>query len=192
MNRNLFLKGCFAVGTFFITPLTAIAKAISKDRVDKGFKVDAGKDRFNESISLLEGDTFYTKISSKDTNNDIYIYESTRVKNGGPHEHFHFEQDEWWYVLSGEFTVKVGNETFYLKAGDSAFGPRMVPHVWEKTGEGEGKLLMVFQPAGKMEALFKGISQGLFKNKTEDEKDKIREAHGLKRVGPALSYEKKG
>jgi mannose-6-phosphate isomerase-like protein (cupin superfamily) len=192
MNRNSFLTGCLAVGGFLSSPFAALAKVNRKGRVDKAFKVDAGKDRFNAPISLLEGDMFYTKISSKDTDNDLYVFESTRLKNGGPREHVHFDQDEWWYVLSGEFTVKIGDQIFYLKAGDSAFGPRMVPHVWEKTNEGEGKLLMIFQPAGKMEALFKAISEGIFKNKTEEEKEQIRQAHGLKSVGPALSYEKKG
>jgi mannose-6-phosphate isomerase-like protein (cupin superfamily) len=190
MNRNSFLKGCLAVGTFLSLPFTVLSKV--RGRVDKAFKVDAGKDRFNEPISLLEGDTFYTKVSSKDTDNDLYVWESTRMKKGGPSEHVHFDQDEWWYVLSGEFTVKIGNETFYLRAGDSAFGPRKVPHVWEKTSEGEGKLLMLFQPAGKMEKLFTDISKGVFKNMNEEQKEQYRNAHGLKTVGPALSYEKKG
>ena len=192
MNRNSFLESCFAVGTFLIAPFGVIAKAKSKSRIDKGIKVDAGKDRFNEPISLLEGDTFCTKVSSEDTNNDIYIFESTRVKKGGPREHVHFEQDEFWYILEGEFLFKVGDQTFMAKAGDSVFGPRQVPHAFAKMNDGNARILMAFQPAGKMEALFKAISQGVFKNMTEEEKDQYRQAHGFKMVGPALTYEKKG
>ncbi|MFN5169089.1 MAG: cupin domain-containing protein [Cyclobacteriaceae bacterium] len=190
MNRNSFLKGFFAVGTFLISPLTAISRPKKEDRIDKGVKVDSGKDRFDEPISLLEGDTFYTKVSSKDTDNDIYIFESTRVKKGGPREHVHFEQDEFWYILEGEFLFKVGERTFTAKTGDSVFGPRQVPHAFAKMNDGNARILIAFQPAGKMEELFKAISQGKFKNMTEEERDKYREAHGLKNVGPALIYEK--
>jgi mannose-6-phosphate isomerase-like protein (cupin superfamily) len=190
MNRNSFLKGCFVVGTFLIAPFTAIARINNKARVDKGIKVDSGKDRFDEPISLYEGDTFYTKVSSKDTDNDIYIFETTRMKKGGPREHVHFDQDEFWYILEGEFLFKVGDKTFTAKAGDSVFGPRQVPHAFAKMNEGNSRILMAFQPAGKMEELFKAISQGVFKNMTEEERDKFREAHGLKNVGPALTYDK--
>jgi mannose-6-phosphate isomerase-like protein (cupin superfamily) len=191
MNRNSFLKGCFAVGTFLIAPFAGIAKVISKSRVEKGLKVDAGKDRFNEPISLFEGDTFYTKVSSKDTDNEIYIFESTRVKKGGPSEHIHFDQDEFWYILEGEFLFKVGDQTFTARVGDSVFGPRQVPHAFAKMNDGNARILMTFQPAGKMEAFFKGISQGVAKNMTDQEREKFLNEHGLKTVGPALSYEKK-
>jgi mannose-6-phosphate isomerase-like protein (cupin superfamily) len=158
--------------------------------VDKGIKVDSGKDRFDNPISLYEGDTFYTKVSSKDTDGDIYIFETTRVKKGGPREHVHFDQDEFWYIIEGEFLFKVGDKTFTAKAGDSVFGPRQVPHAFAKMNEGNSRILMAFQPAGKMEEAFKAISQGVFKNMSEEERDKFREAHGIKNVGPALTYDK--
>jgi hypothetical protein len=41
-------------------------------------------DRFNKSINLLVEDTFYTRVSSKDTDGDIYVFESTRIKEEGP------------------------------------------------------------------------------------------------------------
>jgi mannose-6-phosphate isomerase-like protein (cupin superfamily) len=153
--------------------------------------VASGKDRSDKSISLFEGDTFFTKVSAKDTNGDVYVFESTRLKEGGPSYHLHYEQDEFWYVLQGEFLFNVGEETFTAKAGDTVFGPRMVPHAFAKVGEGDSKLLMFFQPAGKMEEMFKKISEGFTKNMSEEEQDKFRHEHGTKRVGPPLTYFKK-
>jgi len=50
---------------------------------------------------------------------------------------------------------------------------------------------MFFQPAGKMEAMFKKISEGATKNiKTDEGKDKFFHEYGLKRVGPPLTYSK--
>jgi mannose-6-phosphate isomerase-like protein (cupin superfamily) len=135
---------------------------------------------------LLEGDTFYTKVSSKDTDNDLYIYESTRVKEGGPPLHYHTEVDEWWYILKGEFLIKVGEETYNVKAGDSVFGPRMVPHAFAKIGKGDSKLLMLFQPAGKMEAFFQAISEGVPAKMSKEQQETFRKEHGIVWVGPAL------
>ena len=188
MQRNNFLKLCFAIGSFVSMPFNMFARSRELKRVDKGFKVEAGKDRFGKSISLFEGDTFDCKISGKDTDSDLYVFESIRRKNGGPAEHVHYNQDEWWYVLSGEFIVKIGGETFHLKAGDSVFGPRKVPHVWAKTGEGEGRLLMIFQPAGKMEEFFKAASEGVLAKMSIEEQNEFRKSHGFERVGPALTY----
>lgn len=190
MKRNAFLKISLVA-----LPVLSAAEIKTKtwhlDRGKKGIKVDNGKDRFDKSISLLEGDTFFRKIASKDTNDDMYLFESTRVKNGGPSLHFHYEQDEWWYILSGEFLIKVGEETYQVKAGDSVFGPRGVPHTFSKTGGEEAKMLILFQPAGKMEAFFQAVSEGKLAKMSMEEQDNFRKAHGFERVGPALEYMKK-
>jgi len=191
MNRNSFFKASLTIGILLTAPFAAIARINSKKRVDKGIKVEAGKDRFDKPISLFEGDTFYTKVSTADTDGDVFVFESTRVKEGGPSFHLHYEQDEFWYILKGQFLFKIGEETFKAKAGDTVFGPRQVPHAFAKVGEGEAKLLMFFQPAGKMEKMFKDISEGATKNvKTDEEKNKFFHEYGLKRVGPPLTYSK--
>ncbi|MBC7902174.1 MAG: cupin domain-containing protein, partial [Gemmatimonadaceae bacterium] len=138
MNRNKFLRTCISAGIILALPFNMLANTVKKFREKKGFKVDAGKDRMNKSLSLFEGDTFDTKVSAADTEGDIYVFESRRIKEGGPSHHLHFEQDEWWYVLQGEFLIKVGDTTHHAKVGDSVFGPRMVPHSFAKIGEGEG------------------------------------------------------
>ena len=137
------------------------------------------------------GDTFDSKVLTTDTDGDIYVFESRRTKVGGPSHHYHFAQDEWWYVLQGEFLIKVGDTTYEAKAGDSVFGPRMIPHSFAKIGEEEGKLLMFFQPAGKMEAMFTKIAAGVTKDFSDEEQDKFREEHGIKRVGPPIKNFKK-
>jgi mannose-6-phosphate isomerase-like protein (cupin superfamily) len=186
MKRQTFLKACLAAGAFVTSPIQLIARSIRKYRDGSGFMVAAGKDRFDKQLSLLQGDTFFTKISTQDTNGDLYVYESTRVKEGGPSHHVHFEQDEWWYVLHGEFVIKVGEKIYQAKAGDSVFGPRMVPHSFAKVGEGEAKLLMIFQPAGKMEEFFKKVSTGATQNLTEEERVKFNAEYGVKQVGPPI------
>ena len=191
MKRTNFLKFCLSITALATVPFTLAANSLKNFRIKNGFKVDSGKDRNEKSISLFEGDTFDCKVSTKDTDGDIYVFESKRVKEGGPSHHYHFAQDEWWYVLQGEFLIKIGETTYHAQTGDSVFGPRMIPHSFAKIGEGEGKLLMFFQPAGKMEECFNKISQGVTKGMTEEQQDKFREEHGFKRVGPPIKDFKK-
>jgi len=42
--------------------------------------------------------------------------------------HVHHEQDEWIYVMTGEFVAEVGGERMRLKPGDSLLMPMKVPH----------------------------------------------------------------
>ena len=190
MDRSKFLKLCLAVGSFLSSSFNLDAKEATKKRIDKGFNVGAGKDRFGKPQPLFDGDIFFCKVSAKDTDGDLYIFESTRDKEGGPPLHYHYSQDEWWYILSGEFLVKVGEETYEAKSGDCVFGPRGVPHTFAKVGEGEGRLLMLFQPAGKMEEFFKAVADGVVSKMNEEEKNTFRKAHGFEHIGPPLTKRK--
>ncbi|MGI4885566.1 MAG: cupin domain-containing protein [Janthinobacterium lividum] len=188
MKRRTFFPLFLAAGALLTVPVAQAKRWLKTVRDRKGFRVTGGADRAGRSITLLEGDTFYTKVSTADSDGDVYVFESTREKKGGPALHYHFEQDEWWYVLQGEFLFKVGDETFTAKAGDSVFGPRMVPHAFAKTSEGEARLLMFYQPAGKMEAYFQALSQGAMAKMSDDEQASFRKAHGIVRTGPALAH----
>ena len=68
--------------------------------------------------------TFYTKITTTDTDGDLYVYESTRLKDRGPALHYYYEQDEFWYVLKGESLIKIGEETYHAKEGDLCICPK--------------------------------------------------------------------
>jgi mannose-6-phosphate isomerase-like protein (cupin superfamily) len=186
MKRNTFLRILSVTGAVLASPISSIAKNYARFREKTGYKTDAGADRFQKPISLFDGDTFYTKVSTRDTDGDLYIYESSRVKKGGPNLHLHYNQDEWWYILEGEFVIKVGDKMHHVKPGDSVFGPRGVPHAFSKVGEGVGRMLTTFQPAGKMEECFIAISEGQMKGKPEAEQDEFRKQHGFVRVGPPI------
>ena len=186
MKRTSFLQLTFSALGALAFPFAAVAAPLLR-RIQKGFFVAAGKDRNDAPLVLFEGDTFFGKISTNDTDGNIYVYESTRVKPGGPPLHLHYDQDEWWYILQGEFMIKVGDQVYNVKAGDSVFGPRNVPHCFAKVGEGDAKMLMLFSPAGKMEAFFTAMSKGATKGMTAEQNAQFRKDHGFEVVGPPLS-----
>ncbi|HEY4150893.1 MAG TPA: cupin domain-containing protein [Chitinophagaceae bacterium] len=188
MNRRLFLQLPLAVSALTATAQNASPGKSSK-RPKKGIKVAANKDRFQEEM-LIMGGKFDCKVSSKDTAGDLLIYDTVRQEKGGPGVHLHHAQDEWFYVIKGDFIVKVGDETFTLTAGDTAFAPRTIPHAFAKTSEGEGQMLILFQPAGSMEDFFlqmAKISKGIPKDMEKTMKE-LFVTHGMEIVGPPLKY----
>ena len=58
---------------FLTTSFAAIENINSKWRVIKGFEVDFGKDRCGQSVSLFYDETFYTKVSTNDSDGDEYV-----------------------------------------------------------------------------------------------------------------------
>src|SRR5215471_16355760 len=76
--------------------------------------VPAGEDRFG-SFKTLGISSVAFKVTAQESR-DLFVVEITLVQKGGPAKHVHFYQDEWFYVLEGEFILEVGQERFHLKA----------------------------------------------------------------------------
>jgi mannose-6-phosphate isomerase-like protein (cupin superfamily) len=146
-------------------------------------QVAAGQDCFKEHRSLGIS-TIDFKVATSDLAG-IFILENTFHEKGGPARHLHYEQDEWFYILEGVFHFEVGNQTFRMHPGDSLIGPRRVPHVWAFM-EGEiGRILIVFMPAGKMEAFFKIVTQA---NAMPPQDPALWHTHGMELLGPPLLF----
>lgn len=146
-------------------------------------RVAAGQDRFGEQRGLGVS-TLAFKLSAQDSTG-IFIVENTFHARGGPARHLHYEQDEWFYVLEGEFLMEVGAERTVLKAGDSLFAPRQVPHVWAHAGPGRGRILITFTPAGQMEAFFREVTKA---DAMPAQDPALWRAHGMALLGPPLSF----
>jgi quercetin dioxygenase-like cupin family protein len=165
------------------------SKEANLERAARGFRVGAQKDRMGEEL-LIMGGRFDLKVSRLDTGGDLCIFDTFRESKGGPALHRHHFQDEWLYVIRGEFIVQVGDDTFSLHPGDSAFAPRKIPHAFAKVSDGEGQMLVLFQPAGSMEDFFKRLSsigKEIPKNQ-ETELKQLWADHGMEILGPPLKF----
>lgn len=143
--------------------------------------VAAGQDRFGEQWGLGISSIAF-KVTPHD-GSDLLILENTFHAKGGPPRHLHYEQDEWFYALEGEFVFEVGHERFRLTPGDSLRAPRQVPHVWAYVGNSRGRVLVMFQPAGRMEAFFRIVTQA---NAMPPQDAELLRAHGMELLGPPL------
>lgn len=68
--------------------------------------------------------------------------------------HVHHGTDELWFVIDGQLSVHADGETFEVRAGDLAFGPRGVPHAFRVDEDNSRYLIML--NAGK-ESFFEAV-----------------------------------
>ncbi len=149
------------------------------------FWVAKGVDRLGEHLGSSIAD-FLFKVSTEDSHGSLLVVEVSLHAKGGPVRHIHFDTEEWFYVLEGEYVFEIGQERFRLKPGDSALGPRRVPHVWSFVGDGPGRILSVVTPAGQIEAFFREISKARAAQTLDPD---FYRAYGLELVGPPLAIE---
>lgn len=157
----------------------------TKQEIPSVLRVAAGEDRFGEYRGL--GVSFIAfKVCPQDSS-DLLILENTFHTKGGPARHLHYNQDEWFYIVEGEFIFEVGQEKFRLKPGDSTLVPRKVSQAWAYAGGStRGRILIAFIPAGKMEAFFRVVTKA---NAMPPEEPELWRAHGMELLGPPLSVE---
>jgi len=145
-------------------------------------RVAAGEDRFGEQRGLgISAIQF--KVTPQDSSG-LLIIENTFREKGGPARHLHFDQDEWFYAVEGEFIIEVGQERIRLNPGDSLLAPRQAPHVWAYVGDARGRMLIAFMPAGKMEAFFREVTKA---NAMPPQDPELWRAHGMELLGPPLA-----
>lgn len=168
-------------------------KKMKSEEMFAGFSVGAGKDRFNKQVKLGD-DAVDCKVSAQDTGGGLCIFEFT----GGWPRHLHHDQDEWIYIIEGEFVFEVGEEKFRVGPGESVFIPRNVAHVYSPAN-GSGRYINLYQPAGVMEEFFRATSKAtnlptrddvLQENYTDDHVKAIKqlfENYGMEILGPPLT-----
>lgn len=176
----------FLTSTLMALPALAWAKSPFKSNAAAAdpFVVGAGQSRFGEIVKFMGVHPNDLKVSGKDTGGQLSVFEYTGLGKVGPMLHVHFEQDEIFTVLEGEYRFLVGGQTHVLNAGQTIFLPRNIPHTWIQLTD-KGKMIYFLQPAGKMEEFFTHMN-GLKERPSAEEMDRIHAAHQMKVVGPPL------
>ena len=137
---------------------------------------------------ILGSRAIYYKVSRSDRDGDLFVIENTNDSKGGPPRHLYHEQEEWFYVVQGEYVAEIGEDRYRLGPGDSVFAPRKTDHVWAHVGEGTGRLLAAFRPAGEMEAFFDAMSQ-VTGSPSREEIHSLFRSHGMELTGPPMAVE---
>jgi quercetin dioxygenase-like cupin family protein len=94
--------------------------------------------------------------TGEDTRGQFALMEQVARKGNVPPRHIHRWEDETFYVIEGEMTFFVGDETIKAPTGTMVFAPRDIPHSFTIDSE-VVRILVMVAPAGA-EGFFKACS----------------------------------
>jgi quercetin dioxygenase-like cupin family protein len=155
--------------------------------IQKGFRIKSGESRTGKHLKM-KGVTLNVldlKVSSKDTNGNLSVFEQIGfTPKGGPPLHIHPYQDEYFYVLEGEYQFQVDQDKYHLSPGDTIFLPRNIQHAFIQLSE-KARVLVSYTPAGKMESFFE-TTDSWTTPPSEDLIKKTFTDHDMNVVGPTL------
>src|SRR5919109_4359870 len=114
---------------------------------------EAGRRRLWVMGSLLE-----IVIDGDQTGGSYAVAEDRSSPGFGPPPHVHEREDEAFYVIEGEYVF--GGADGEVRAGPGTFvhAPRGHVHWWRNVGDGPGRHLEIFAPAG-LERMFEEVGE---------------------------------
>jgi mannose-6-phosphate isomerase-like protein (cupin superfamily) len=181
MNRRTLLY------TFGLASVAPLLPAAATDKA-KVAVANPGESRFPFSTAQ-QAKLSPCKLTADDTAGTLSAFELSALPQTGPYLHVHHREDEWYYVLSGDFIFKAGGEEHHMATGASIWLPRGIPHVWANTSTVEAKLILICQPGG-FEKFFEEIgkeSDTPLDAETAMKKMKATMAmYGIEMLGPPL------
>ena len=97
------------------------------------------------------------KATAAGTGGKLTIVEVTCAPGFEAPLHVHYREDEAFWILDGEVTLYVGEDTIVARTGDYALGPRNIPHRYV-VGPAGCRMLFILTPGG-FEELVREMSE---------------------------------
>jgi len=88
------------------------------------------------------------KVTADQTGGALGLLEMDVVAGFGNLAHAHGDEDEAFYIASGEFTFINGSSKFDAGEGDFVYIPRGTRHAFKNRGEQTGTLMVFYTPGG--------------------------------------------
>lgn len=104
------------------------------------------------------GDHQQIKLTGKDTDGTFTVILQDNPPNTQIPMHVHKNEDELYKVIDGEVEFTADGKTSLLKAGDTIFLPRNIPHTWKVVGTNNAIVDLIIFPSG-IENMFEELSQ---------------------------------
>jgi mannose-6-phosphate isomerase-like protein (cupin superfamily) len=127
-----------------------------------------------------EADFTELLATSDQTGGSLGMFRQTIAPRSGPPTHIHQTEDEFFYVVSGDFKVKLGDRIMSAPAQSVMFVPRGIAHAFQNVGSEPGVLLVGVTPGG-LEKIFQerqGVDAETYRT--------LMKTHNMEVVGPPL------
>lgn len=134
------------------------------------------------------GEDVTIKISSRDTGGAFAVFEGRTRPLHGPPLHLHRDQDEWWYVVEGEYLFEVDGQEIHASAGATVFAPRGSRHTFQNIGIAAGHTITTVVPGG-LDLFFEEVETAVPRGGVPDlaKMLPIFEKYKLELLGPPLA-----
>jgi mannose-6-phosphate isomerase-like protein (cupin superfamily) len=151
------------------------------------FSVEPGGDRTQGPLYVV-GDEVRVKISSRDTRGAFAVFEDQTPPLQGPPLHLHHVQDEWWYVLEGNYLFEVDGRQIHAGPGATVFAPHGTRHTFQNIGSTPGRMIITVVPGG-LDIFFEELSAAVPPGTVPDPAKlaPLFQKHGLELLGPPLA-----
>jgi quercetin dioxygenase-like cupin family protein len=103
------------------------------------------------ALAAGEGETFWWEsqlFTIKCSEGGLGLVDCVLEAGSEPPMHIHTREAEFIYVLEGELTVYVADETLSAQPGGFVFMPRNVPHTFAVDGTERARALLMYTPHG--------------------------------------------
>jgi quercetin 2,3-dioxygenase len=127
-----------------------------------------------------EADVTELLATREQTAGALGLLRQTIAPKSGPPLHIHRAEDEFYYIVSGEFNFKLGDRIVSAPAQSIVFVPRGTAHTFENVGTKPGVLLLGVTPGG-LEMMF-AERQGV----DPEANRRLMKMHNMEVVGPPL------
>jgi quercetin dioxygenase-like cupin family protein len=106
----------------------------------------------------IVGDVYCFLAVGEDTDGRYALWEAVVPPGGGPPPHVHSREEEGFYVLEGEITIRVGDQRLVGTAGTFANLPVGSLHSFKNETDRPARMLIWVAPAG-LEKMFFEVGQ---------------------------------
>ena len=106
-------------------------------------------------LAADEGDAYWwlgsltiNKVGAEAAQGGLSIVDHRVPPGYAPPLHVHHGQDEIFFILDGQFSIKCGEQSWQAGPGSLVFLPRDVPHGFTVSSDGPGRTLLITAPGG--------------------------------------------
>jgi mannose-6-phosphate isomerase-like protein (cupin superfamily) len=94
------------------------------------------------------GDLYRFLVTGAESGGAYFAMEALVPPGGGPPPHIHTREDETFYILEGEVSIRLGDATITAGAGDFVNVPRGTVHCFRNDRGAPVRMILTFTPAG--------------------------------------------
>jgi mannose-6-phosphate isomerase-like protein (cupin superfamily) len=102
--------------------------------------------------NMAPGRTAALKLQNDQTGQSVMAFEEVTPVGTETPLHLHHDSDEVMYVVTGQYSFKVGDNFSSGGPGTCVFMPRGIAHAWKNNGSETGRAFFIYTPgeAGKV------------------------------------------